>query len=174
MEGESDCVSLRIEIGISHGGKPLVHSRKTKEIRYARYPRWSEYLTFDIKTKNLPKVNHGNRLAFFYFELFFCFSVGPTLLQRPSSKTRREETEAVFDASAQLQHRRFRQMGREHPESLSRHTAAIRLSFHTPTRPAPIVYARRRRRRHVSNSIFILLSEPSRRVQSLRSSGCLS
>ncbi|XP_065829821.1 phosphatidylinositol 4,5-bisphosphate 3-kinase catalytic subunit gamma isoform-like isoform X2 [Oscarella lobularis] len=55
LEGESDCVSLRIEIGISHGGKPLVHSRKTKEIRYARYPRWSEYLTFDIKTKNLPK-----------------------------------------------------------------------------------------------------------------------
>ena len=48
-----------IEAGIFHGGELLVQERFTQEVAASTYPRWNQWLVFDIAVKNLPKVGEA-------------------------------------------------------------------------------------------------------------------
>ena len=45
-----------VEAGIYHGGELLVGDKFTSEVPSTTYPRWNQWLVFDIPVKNLPKV----------------------------------------------------------------------------------------------------------------------
>ena len=50
---------LYIEVGVYHGGEMLCSSKFTDEVPLTRYPRWNQWLVFDIAVKNLPKVSES-------------------------------------------------------------------------------------------------------------------
>ena len=52
----SDVEVVYIEAGIYHGGELLVGEKFTSEVTSTTYPRWNQWLVFDIAVKNLPKV----------------------------------------------------------------------------------------------------------------------
>lgn len=51
-----DADIVYIEAGIYHGGELLVADKCTREIPVVTYPRWNQWLIFDIAVKNVPKV----------------------------------------------------------------------------------------------------------------------
>lgn len=51
-----DVEVVYIEAGIYHGGELLVGEKSTSEVSSTTYPRWNQWLVFDIAVKNLPKV----------------------------------------------------------------------------------------------------------------------
>ena len=52
----SDVEVVYIEAGIYDGGELLVGEKFTSEVTSTTYPRWNQWLVFDITVKNLPKV----------------------------------------------------------------------------------------------------------------------
>ena len=51
-----DCEVIYIEAGIYHGGEVLGFEKFTSEVAWTSYPRWNQWLVFDIVVKNLPKA----------------------------------------------------------------------------------------------------------------------
>ena len=47
---------IYVEVGVFHGGEELCTILTTHEIPAAKYPRWNEWLVFNISVRNLPKV----------------------------------------------------------------------------------------------------------------------
>lgn len=48
--------SLYVEAGIYHGGQPMAIVQRTYQVPASRYPRWEQWVTFDIATQHLPRV----------------------------------------------------------------------------------------------------------------------
>ena len=48
-----------VEVGVFHGGEELCTTLSTHEISSGMYPRWNQWLVFDIPVKNVPKVRNG-------------------------------------------------------------------------------------------------------------------
>lgn len=47
---------IYVDVGVFHGGEELCTILSTHEIPAAKYPRWNEWLVFNISVRNLPKV----------------------------------------------------------------------------------------------------------------------
>ncbi len=47
---------LYVEAGLYHGGELLAEIRFTTEVTSTSYPRWNQWLVFDIPIKCLPKA----------------------------------------------------------------------------------------------------------------------
>ena len=45
-----------VEAGVYHGGELLGSAKSTTESFPTAYPRWNQWLTFDMAVKMLPKV----------------------------------------------------------------------------------------------------------------------
>ena len=45
-----------IEAALYHGGELLVREKYSTEVHTTTYPRWNQWLVFDISVKDLPKV----------------------------------------------------------------------------------------------------------------------
>lgn len=45
-----------VEVGVFHGGEELCTTLSTHEISSGMYPRWNQWLVFDIPVKNVPKA----------------------------------------------------------------------------------------------------------------------
>ena len=52
----SDCEVLYVEAGLYHGGESLDEVKFVSEVPNTPYPRWNQWLVFDIPTKCLPKA----------------------------------------------------------------------------------------------------------------------
>ena len=49
---------LYVEVGMYHGGELLLPAVRTGEVTTASsHPRWNQWLKFNIRVKNLPKVH---------------------------------------------------------------------------------------------------------------------
>lgn len=48
---------IYVDVGVFHGGEELCKTLCTQEITASKYPRWNQWLVFNISVKNLPKVN---------------------------------------------------------------------------------------------------------------------
>ena len=55
MQG-SEFEVLSVEAGIYHGGELLGKSKLSHEVSATMYPRWNQWLQFDIPIKCLPKA----------------------------------------------------------------------------------------------------------------------
>lgn len=47
-----------VDVAVFHGGEELcTPALSTQEIPFSKYPRWNQWLVFNILVKNLPKVS---------------------------------------------------------------------------------------------------------------------
>ena len=46
-----------IDLGVFHGGEELCRTQCTTEVPIGKYPRWNQWIVFDISLRNLPKVS---------------------------------------------------------------------------------------------------------------------
>lgn len=54
--GSPECEVIYVEACIYHGGEPLGDTKFTSEVAVTTYPRWNQWLVFDIPIKCLPKA----------------------------------------------------------------------------------------------------------------------
>ncbi len=52
----SDSEVIYVEAGLYHGGELLGTSKFSSEALSCTYPRWNQWVVFDISVKNLPKA----------------------------------------------------------------------------------------------------------------------
>ena len=52
----SDVEVLYLEAGLYHGGEPLNEVKFVSELISSPYPRWNQWLVFDVPTRCLPKA----------------------------------------------------------------------------------------------------------------------
>ncbi len=52
----SESEVIYLEAGLYHGGELLGSTKFSREVLSCTYPRWNQWLVFDISVKNLPKA----------------------------------------------------------------------------------------------------------------------